>query len=166
MVGYKNSYIESDVRVRLKSHIRKTKKNVEVLLNPDYKDMAVLYLTFPKNYDVAGPEFDKFCEERMKAYMPGFKIQDYLKSTVVHPQRFSFDFVLTYPRKDPVFIELNNFYHYYVIEGKNNYESLARQLALDFAKQKLITAHGYKFVEVRTVDVPENEYINTVKKVV
>lgn len=166
MLGYKNSNIESDVRVALKSHIRKTKKNVEVMLNPDYKDMAILYLAFPKSFDVAGPEFDKFCEERMNVYMPGYDIQKHLKSTIVHPQRFSFDIVLDYQRKEPVFIELNNFYHYYVIEGKNTYESLARQLALDYAKEKLITSHGYKFVNVRTVDVPEKEYISAVKKVV
>lgn len=166
MLGYKNSSIESDVRMQLKSHIRKTKKNVEVMLNPNYDDLSALYLSFPEKYDVAGPDFDKFCEERMKLYLPGFKIQEHLKSTIVNPQRFCFDIVLTYTRKDPTFIELNNFYHYYVIDGKNSYEGLARQLALDFAKQQLILSHGYKFLEVRTVDIPGKEYFNTVKKAV
>lgn len=166
MLGYKNSSIENDVLIKLRSHIRKTKKNVEVMLNPEYDDLSALYLSFPEKYDVSGPEFDKFCEERMKLYLPGFKIQDYLKDTIVNPQRFCFDIVLTYPRKDPVFVELNNFYHYYVIDGKNTYEGLARQLALDFAKKKLIEAHEYRFMEVRTVNVPEKEYFDTVKKAV
>lgn len=160
----KNSNIELDVLTELHAHLKASSKSYDdILLNHGYTSIS-LYLTLPEEFDVKGPDFDDFCKRRMMYYMPGYDIQKHLKSTVVKPQSLDYDLVVTYARKDPVFIELNNFYHYETKDKMNSLEELARQLANDYAKEYFIRKNGYQLLWIRTQDVELSECVKAICK--
>lgn len=160
----KNSNIELNVLTELHAYLKASAKSFDdILLNHGYPSIS-LYMTLPEEFDVKGPDFDDFCQRRMMYYMPGYDIQKHLKSTVVRPQSLDYDLVVTYTRKDPVFIELNNFYHYETKDKMNSLEELARQLANDYAKEYFIRQNGYQLLWIRTQDVELSECVKAICK--
>ena len=162
--GVKRSNIELNVLTKLKTQIKNSSKKIdEILLNNGY-DKLSLYLSLPEKFDVKGPDFDEFCKKRMMFYNPECNIQDYLETTIVNPQLFEYDIVVTYARKNPVFIELNNFYHYETKDKMNSLKDLAHQIATDYAKEYFIRNHGYKLLWVRTLDTEISECVKAIYK--
>jgi hypothetical protein len=135
----------------------------EVHLNPSCESVDE-YLAPPSDIDVKGPDFEKYMEERICQLMPHINWRDYLKSTVVNTKPLRFDIVVKYERKDPVFIELNDFYHYKVTSGMNTPEELVRNIVTDYAKRILIKSNGYKFLEVTTMGRSQQDYLEQIYK--
>lgn len=162
--GIKNSCQEMEVTEHISSHARQRGIPLrEVLLN---KNKVALdeFLVLPVTFDVRGKGFEDYARARLEKYLPFINAMDYLKDPIVHSDKFSFDIVVTYHRKDPVFFELNDFYHYRAVSGKTSYETIVRKIACDYAKKVLVESAGYKFVEIPTIDKRVDEYIGEVLK--
>ena len=164
--GVKRSCPEMAVAENISAYANAKGLNVKELLLNKNSDELMEFLDFPETFDVKGPDLLDFCRERTSKFLGFIDITKYIESTVVNPKLFTFDIVATYSRKDPVFIELNDFYHYKVISGLNTYEELARNLVTDFAKKKLIEMSGYSLVEIPTMGRSKKEYLEDVYKVI
>lgn len=162
--GVKNSNQEMEVSENISSYARRRGIPLrEVLLNKGKADLDE-FLVLPATFDVRGKDFDDFARRRLEKYLPFINANDYLKDPIVHSGQFNFDVVVTYQRKDPVFFELNDFYHYKPVSGKNTYEDIVRRIACDYAKKVLLESAGYRYVEIPTVGKNPNQYLDQILK--
>lgn len=164
--GRKKSCAEMSVAENISAYANVKGISVDtIFVNKNSEDLME-YLDLPETFDVKGKDFEEFCKKRIEKYLPYINILDYLETTVVNPKLLIFDIAVTYKRKDPIFVELNNFYHYKVINGLNSYTELASKLATDYAKKKLIEMSGYRFLEVSTMERAQKEYLEDIYKVI
>lgn len=143
-----------------------------ILINPTCNDeeLKEILKDVPETFKVDGIDWLDFVKKRLSYYNSSFDAKEfvntYLKNDTVHPRQFSYDKVILFSKKKPLFIEENNKRHYDIIPGQTTYYDLATKFAEDYAKQVILEKLGYRFVAVKTIDVSPNFYAKKIKEVV